>query len=183
MVDGSGVHRDDAAKARGVMAEQLRGQLLAEVVRFVAEICRPDSSSLALQMFISCQGLTVLTNFLAQEGLFMYPANPAEAAAAAAAAVDEGLHATPTATLGQRTLMHLMIDSIWHILNRVSTAGPRYGAEKRRGQPAAQPQLDALLPNLDICRLLVKAGLLQPLSVLLCRWIHTGRSHRFLLIK
>ena len=147
-------------------------QLLAEIVRFVAEICRPDSSSLALQMFIACQGLTVLTSFLTQEGLFVYPASPAEAAAAEAAAAAEGLNVSPTASLGQKTLMHLVIDSIWHIFNRI-TAGP-HGQEKGRGRRAAQRQLNALLPNVDICRLFVKAGLLEPLSSLLCRFIRTG---------
>ena len=89
-------------------------QLLAEVVRFVAEICRPDSSSLALQMFIACQGLTVLTSFLTQEGLFVYPASPADAAEA------EALGTSPTASLRQKTLMHLVIDSIWHIFDRTT---------------------------------------------------------------
>ncbi len=151
-------------------------QLLAEVVRFVAEICRPDSSSLALQMFIACQGLKVLTSFLTHEGLFVYPASPAEAAEAAAAAAAEGLSASPTASLGQKTLMHLVIDSIWHIFDR-TTAGRDDGSERVRGRRATQRrQLTALLPNLDICRLFVKAGLLEPLSLLLCRWIRTGEG-------
>ena len=166
---GSVTDRYGVEKVRVAMAQQL----LAEIVRFVAEICRPDSSSLALQMFIACQGLTVLTSFLTQEGLFVYPASPAEAAAAAAAAAAEGLSVSPTASLGQKTLMHLVIDSIWHIFNR-TTAGPGYVQEKGRGRRAAQRQLTALLPNLDICRLFVKAGLLEPLSLLMCRSIRTG---------
>eukprot|EP01043_Picozoa_sp_COSAG02_P052103 COSAG02_NODE_5568_length_4225_cov_1.651478_3_plen_938_part_00 len=167
----AGVSDSGEEKVRVAMAKQL----LAEVVRFVAEICRPDSSSLALQMFIACQGLTVLTSLLTKEGLFVYPASPAEAAEAAAAAAAEGLSASPTASLGQKTLMHLVIDSIWHIFDR-TTAGRGYGSEKGRGRRATQQQLTALLPNLDICRLFVKAGLLEPLSLLLCRWIRTGEG-------
>ena len=93
------------------------------------------------------------------------------------AAAAEGLDASPTAGLGQQTLMHLVIDSIWHIFSRTN-AGPGYGYETNRGR-TAQRQLKALLPKLDICRLFVKAGLLEPLSLLLCRWIRTGESMVF----
>ena len=72
--------------------------------------------------------------------------------------------------------MHLVIDSIWHIFDR-TTAGRDDGSERVRGRRATQRrQLTALLPNLDICRLFVKAGLLEPLSLLLCRWIRTGEG-------
>ena len=50
-------------------------ELLGEVVRFVAEICKPASSTLALQVLIACQGLPTLVNFLKQEQLCRTPAN------------------------------------------------------------------------------------------------------------
>jgi serine/threonine protein kinase len=67
-------------------------RLLQEVTRFVAEICKPRSSTLALQVFIACQGLPVLVNILR---------------------CDFATHSS---------LIHLAMDAIWHIFTRQSNA-------------------------------------------------------------
>ena len=125
-----------------VEAAAVQQQLLAEVVRFVAEICRPQSSTLALQVFIACDGLKVLSSFLEKEVLFR-PVAP------------DGAQRDGVPRTASPSLTHLVIDSIWSIFNRESRA-------------------KFLLPNLDICRLFVKAGVLAPLAKLLRRWIRAG---------
>lgn len=56
-------HRADSAATESGLG-RAPPRLLEEVAKLIAELCRPRSSTLALQVFIACQGLPVLVSIL-----------------------------------------------------------------------------------------------------------------------